>query len=243
MDFIVQGFVQAFQLLMRGDKEVLSIALLTLKAVSYTHLDVYKRQSIAFGLVHIFYGLSINAYIKIRDGKFLDALYDVGFWYLALIGAIGFLLPMVIDLPAIVKTISMVIMIIGMAGIVLFGARDAASIGGRIGGGIYELYGISGYVGDFVSYSRLMALGLSGGFIASSINMMAGMVAEKGFIGIIFAAIIFIGGQLFNLGLSLLGAYVHTIRLTFVEFFGKFYEGGGVGFNLFRSNTKYINLK
>ena len=199
--------------------------------------------SIAFGLVHIFYGLSINAYIKIRDGKFLDALYDVGFWYLALIGAIGFLLPMVIDLPAIVKTISMVIMIIGMAGIVLFGARDAASIGGRIGGGIYELYGISGYVGDFVSYSRLMALGLSGGFIASSINMMAGMVAEKGFIGIIFAAIIFIGGQLFNLGLSLLGAYVHTIRLTFVEFFGKFYEGGGVGFNLFRSNTKYINLK
>ena len=199
--------------------------------------------SIIFGLIHIFYGLGISAYLNIRDGRLLDAIYDVGFWYLALIGAIGFLLPMVVALPAIVKTISLIFMIIGMVGIVLFGARDAASIGGRIGGGIYELYGISGYVGDFVSYSRLMALGLSGGFIASSINMMAGMVAGKGFIGIFFAAIIFLGGQLFNLGLSLLGAYVHTIRLTFVEFFGKFYEGGGVGFNLFRSNTKYINLK
>jgi V/A-type H+-transporting ATPase subunit I len=199
--------------------------------------------SIGFGLIHIFYGLGIKAYVSIRDGKPLDALYDVGFWYLALLGAIGFLLPMVITIPAAIKTLSLVIMIIGMAGIVLFGARDAKSIGGRIGGGIYSLYGISGYVGDFVSYSRLMALGLAGGFIASAVNMMADMVAGNGFIGIIFAVIIFIGGQVFNLGLTLLSAYVHTIRLTFVEFFGKFYEGGGKGFNLFRSNAKYINLK
>lgn len=199
--------------------------------------------SIGFGLIHIFYGLGIKAYISIREGKPMDALYDVGFWYLALIGAIGFLLPMVITIPAAIKTLSLVIMIIGMAGIVLFGARDAKSIGGRIGGGIYSLYGISGYVGDFVSYSRLMALGLAGGFIASAINMMADMVAGNGIIGIFFAVIIFIGGQVFNLGLTLLSAYVHTIRLTFVEFFGKFYEGGGKGFNLFRSNAKYINLK
>ena len=199
--------------------------------------------SIIFGVIHIFYGLGISGYMSIRDGKLLDAIYDVGFWILALVGAMGFLLPMVIAIPPLVKTISLGMMIVGMAGIVLFGARDATSIVGRLAGGLYELYGISGYVGDFVSYSRLMALGLSGGFIASSINLMARMAAEKGMLGIVFAAIIFLIGQVFNLGLSVLSAYVHAIRLTFVEFFGKFYEGGGVRFNLFRSKTKYINLK
>ena len=134
-------------------------------------------------------------------------------------------------------------MIAGMVGIILTGGRESKKIGARLGGGIYSLYGISGYIGDFVSYSRLMALGLSGGFIAGAINMMAGMLVDKGIIGIILATIIFIGGQVFNLGLSLLGAYVHTIRLTFVEFFGKFYNGGGQGFKMFNSSPKYINLK
>lgn len=199
--------------------------------------------SIAFGLIHIFFALGIKAYICIRDGKVQDALFDVGFWFMALIGAIVYLLPMVITLPAIAKNIAFVVMILGMIGIVATGGRDAGSIGGKLGGGIYSLYGISGYVGDFVSYSRLMALGLSGGFIAGAINMMAGMLVNKGIFGIIGAIIIFIGGQVFNLGLSLLGAYVHTIRLTFVEFFGKFYEGGGKSFNPFRSKPKYVNLK
>ena len=198
--------------------------------------------SIIFGLIHIYFGLGLKAYLSLRDGKILDAVFDVGFWYLALTGGIAYLLTIVVALPPIVKTISFVVMIIGMVGIVLTGGREANSIGGKLGGGVYALYGISGYVGDFVSYSRLMALGLSGGFIAGAVNMMAGMVAGKGFIGIILAVIIFIGGQTFNLGLSLLGAYVHTIRLTFVEFFGKFYSGGGKGFNLFRSKSKYINL-
>lgn len=199
--------------------------------------------SIIFGLIHVFFALGLKAYVLIRDGKVLDSVYDVGFWYLALIGGIGYLLNIVVALPPITKTISFVVMIVGMVGIVAFGGRESKGIVGRIGGGVYSLYGISGYVGDFVSYSRLMALGLAGGFIAGAVNMMAGMLVGKGIIGIIGAIVIFIVGQAFNLGLSLLGAYVHTIRLTFVEFFGKFYEGGGKSFNSFRSKPKYINLK
>lgn len=209
-------------------------------AVDYNSLLIL---SIIFGLIHIFFALGISAYINIRDGRVKDAIFDVGFWYMALIGAIVYLLGMVVTLPSVARTIAMVVMVLGMLGIVATGGRDAQSIGGKIGGGIYELYGISGYVGDFVSYSRLMALGLSGGFIAGAVNMMAGMLVNKGIIGIIGAVIIFIGGQMFNLGLSLLGAYVHTIRLTFVEFFGKFYEGGGKDFDLFISKPKYVNLK
>lgn len=199
--------------------------------------------SIAFGLIHIFFALGLKAYMYIRDGKVLDAIYDVGFWVLALAGAIVYLVSGSVALPAAVKSISLFVMIVGMVGIVATGGREAKGMAGKIGGGIYSLYGISGYVGDFVSYSRLMALGLAGGFIAGAVNMMAGMLAEKGIIGMMLAVVIFIFGQLFNLGLSLLGAYVHTIRLTFVEFFGKFYEGGGKEFNSFRSKPKYINLK
>ncbi|MBS3994290.1 MAG: V-type ATP synthase subunit I [Alkaliphilus sp.] len=199
--------------------------------------------SIVFGLIHIFFALGLKAYMYIRDGKVLDAVYDVGFWVLALVGAIVYLVSGVVALPAAAKSISSIVMTLGMVGIVATGGREAKGMAGKIGGGIYSLYGISGYVGDFVSYSRLMALGLAGGFIAGAVNMMAGMLAEKGIIGMILAVVIFIFGQLFNLGLSLLGAYVHTIRLTFVEFFGKFYEGGGKEFNSFRSKPKYINLK
>ena len=199
--------------------------------------------SIVFGLIHLFFALGISAYMKIRDKDYKGALFDVGFWYMALAGGIVFLLTMVVTLSPLVKTISKTVMIIGMAGIVLTGGRDAKSIGGKLGGGIYELYGISGYVGDFVSYSRLMALGLSGGFISVAVNMMAGMLFESGILGILFGIVVLIGGQLFNVFLSLLGSYVHTSRLIYVEFFGKFYEGGGKSFNLFRSKPKFINLK
>lgn len=209
-------------------------------AEDYTTLLII---SIIFGLIHIYFALGIKAYLNIRDGKIKDAIFDVGFWYLALTGSIGYLLTLVLTIPESIKNIAFIVMIAGMVGIVATGGRESKSIGAKLGGGIYSLYGISGYVGDFVSYSRLMALGLSGGFIAGAVNMIAQMLAESGIIGIILGGIIFIGGQIFNLGLSLLGAYVHSIRLIFVEFFGKFYDGGGKGFNLFRSKPKYINLK
>lgn len=199
--------------------------------------------SIVFGLIHIYYGLALQAYVLVKEGKHIDALFDVGFWYLALTGAILLLISMVVDIPAILASIGLVTMIIGMLGIVATGGRESKGLIGRIGGGVYSLYGISSYVGDFVSYSRLMALGLAGGFIANAVNMMADMVVGNGIIGIIAAILIFIGGQVFNFGLTLLSAYVHAIRLTFVEFFGKFYEGGGKGFNLFKNKPKYINLK
>lgn len=199
--------------------------------------------SIAFGVIHVFYALGIKAYMLIRDGKVLDAVFDVGLWYAAISGAILFLVGSMVAMPSIVSTIGLVLMVGGMAGIILTGGRSSKSIGGKIAGGVYSLYGITGYVGDFVSYSRLMALGLAGGFIAGAINMIANMVSGMGVIGFVFAILIFIGGQVFNLGLSLLGAYVHSIRLTFVEFFGKFYEGGGQKFNIFKAKPKYINLK
>jgi len=198
--------------------------------------------SIIFGGIHLFYALGIKAYLAIRDGKPMDALFDVGFWYMALMGAIVFLLTNFVPLAPMVKPIAMWVMIIGMVGIILTGGRENKSVVGKLAGGFYSLYGISGYIGDFVSYSRLMALGLSGGFIAVAMNMIMNMLFDMGPIGILPGIIIFVFGQLFNLFLSALSAYVHTSRLTYVEFFGKFYEGGGKAFKLFRNKTKYINV-
>jgi V/A-type H+-transporting ATPase subunit I len=219
--------------------------LITLPALIYP-MEEYQSLlviSIIFGGIHLFYALGIKAYLSIRDGKPWDALFDVGFWYMALMGAIVFLLTMFVPLAPVVKPIAMWVMIIGMAGIVLTGGRENESIVGKFAGGVYSLYGISGYIGDFVSYSRLMALGLSGGFIAVAMNMIMNMLFDMGPIGILPGLIIFIFGQLFNVFLSTLSAYVHTSRLTYVEFFGKFYTGGGKAFRLFRNKTKYINVE
>ena len=201
--------------------------------------------SVIFGCVHIFFGLGIKAYMLIRDGAPLDAFFDVGLWYMALAGGIGFLVGgMASDiLPASVASIFKWIMIVGMAGIVLFGARDAKNPAARLVGGAYSLYGISSYVGDFVSYSRLMALGLSGGFIAYAVNYICGMMKAAGVLGLVFAAVVFVIFHLFNMFLSFLSGYVHSARLTYVEFFGKFYGGGGTAFRKFVSEPTYIEYK
>ena len=198
--------------------------------------------SVLFGIVHIYFGLGLKAYLLLKAKKPLDAIYDVLFWYMALTGGILYLTLKMLGLGVTVATISGVVSVIGMIGIVLTGGREAKGIGAKLGSGLYSLYGISGYVGDFVSYSRLMALGLSGGFIAQAINMIIGMVSGS-WIGLIFVPVIFIGGHFFNMFLSFLGGYVHTSRLMYVEFFGKFYEGGGRPFKDFREESKYINLE
>lgn len=207
-----------------------------------TDYNTILKLSIVIGLIHVFVGLGAKAYMQIRDGKPLDAFYDVGLWYLTLTTVILLLLGKYMEFNPIAMKVIKYIMILSMIGIILTGGREVKNIGGRIGLGIYSLYGISGYMGDLISYARLMALGLSGGFIALSVNQICAMVGFKP-ATIIFVIIIFVFGQTFNILLSLLGAYVHSARLIYVEFFGKFYEGGGKEFKDFKIDEKYINIK
>ncbi|MBZ9608604.1 V-type ATP synthase subunit I [Clostridium estertheticum] len=196
--------------------------------------------SIVIGAIQIYFGLGVKGYMLIRDGKPMDAIYDVVTWYAALTGAFLLLGGAQIGLSPAVVNIGKWVMIVGMVALVLTQGRQNKGIGAKLGGGLYGLYGISSYIGDLVSYSRIMALGLAGGFIASAFNMLIKMMPTP--FNIIIGIFIFVFAQTFNLLLSSLSAFVHSARLQYVEYFSKFYEGGGKAFKVFKSKNQYINV-
>lgn len=207
--------------------------------------------SMLLGIIHIFAGLGIKLYICIKKKDYKSMLYDVVFWLLLLISAIIILLStkmigdifgLQLNVPGIVVTICSIIAVIASIGIILTNGRESKNPFKRFLKGAYALYGISGYLSDVLSYSRLLALGLATGVICNVINKMAGMAAG-GAIGIIPFILIIAVGHTLNLGINALGAYVHTNRLQYVEFFGKFYEGGGRMFKPFSVKTKYYKFK
>ncbi|MEG1795081.1 MAG: V-type ATP synthase subunit I [Clostridium sp.] len=202
--------------------------------------------SIAMGLIQIFVGLGIKGYILIRDGEPLSALWDVGLWYITLTGSILWAVDALgageaIGLSPVIVKVAGIATIIGMVFIVLTHGRGEKTIGAKLGTGIYSLYGITGYVGDLVSYTRLAALGLATGFIGAAFNIMVEMLGKSVFT-IVFAGVVFAFGHIFNLLINALGAYVHTCRLQYLEYFGKFYEGGGKAFNPLKFNSQYYKI-
>ena len=112
----------------------------------------------------------------------------------------------------------------------------------RILKGAYSAYGVSSYLSDVLSYSRLLALGLASGVISTVFNKMGSMLGATWYGALLFIAV-FLVGHAMNLAINVLGSYVHTNRLQFVEFYGKFYDGGGRKFTPFRENTKYYKVK
>ena len=190
--------------------------------------------SIIIGAVSLFFALGVKGFMAIRDGHPDALVFDVVSWYMAVGGAIALALTK--------SPIAKWVMIAGMAIIVLFAGRAMKSWGARIASGTYELYGITSWIGDFVSFLRLMALVLSGGFVAYSVNLIVEMMAGSGIGGLIGGIIVFIVFQLFNMFLSYLSAYVHSLRLIYVEMFNKFYEGGGIKFREMVEDTNFVNI-
>lgn len=190
--------------------------------------------SFVLGIIQIFVGLGAAAYKNIKAGNILDAVFDQGLWAVLLIGLMMFIYP---PLAGVAKILS----IAGALGLVLTQGRSKENIFGKLTSGLLSLYDVTGYLSDVLSYSRILALGLATGVIAMVINTMAKMLGFN-IIGYILMAVALVIGHVFNIAINALGAYVHSSRLQYVEFFGKFYEGGGRTFSPFEIKTKYTNL-
>ncbi|MBQ4482701.1 MAG: V-type ATP synthase subunit I [Lachnospiraceae bacterium] len=205
----------------------------------------------AIGIIHLFAGLFINLYTALKQKRYVDAVSDSVLWMLLVAGLIlfGLTTDMVTGMFSLEKlspaagTVGKVMAVIGAIGIILMDGRESKSWVKRTLKGLYGLYGVTSYLSDLLSYSRLLALGLATSVISSVFNQMGSMVAGTPVIGVIFFILIFIVGHVLNLAINALGAYVHANRLQYVEFFSKFYSGGGRKFNPFATNTKYISIQ
>lgn len=200
--------------------------------------------SFLLGILHLFLGLITNFVILWKRGEKWDAFCDVIPVMMTVAGvaplAAGILTT---GIPAIVNTVGKYMAIAGVVLLVLTAGRSSKSIFMRFFGGIYGLYNVAtGYLSDILSYSRLLALGLATGSIASVINLIGTMPSNPVIKGIMLT-LVFVVGHIANLAINLLGAYVHTDRLQFVELFSKFYEGGGRAFSPLKVNTNFIEIK
>ena len=204
-----------------------------------------------FGIVHLFTGLAIKGYMMLKQKDVMSFVCDVVLWYAFLIGLILLLVPTdifaslagnMIVFPPAVNLLAKIMAIGGMLGILLMAGRRSKNPVKRLLLGAYSLYDTTSWLSDLLSYSRLLALGLATGVIAQVINTMAAM-GGKSVPGVILFIVVFLFGHTFNMAINLLGSYVHTNRLQYVEFFGKFYEGGSREFKPFKENTKYIHVK
>ena len=225
-----------------------------LKPLWFAPLDNPMRLLIwcmLFGIIHLFAGLAMKGYEYLKDKDVVGFISDVIAWYMFLTGLILMLLPtqifasiaqMEFNFPDWLNMLAKIITIVGLVTIVLMSGRANKNWGLRIALGAYDIYGVTSWLSDVLSYSRLLALGLATGVIASVINSMA-IMQGKTVIGVIVFILVFIIGHTLNIAINLLGAYVHTNRLQYVEFFGKFYDAGGTPFQPFKSNNKYIEIK
>lgn len=188
--------------------------------------------SMALGLIHLNTGLAISFIKKIKHGQIADAIWEEGSLWVTLAGIILYVLKIgnVSGVP--------VVLIIGAVMIFYGGSRGSKGIFGKLGSLFGTLYNTAtGWFGDILSYTRIMALMLAGSVIATVFNTI-GAIANSFWLFIP----IFIIGHGLNFALNLLGCYVHDLRLQCLEYFGKFYEDGGRPFDPLTVKTKYYNV-
>ena len=201
--------------------------------------------SLGLGYLQIITGIFIGFIHKFRRGEKAAAVFDHLSWFiwlnslavfgLAKAGLFG-------ERFAWLGTVAGVVAIIPALMIILFSEREGGW-GGRIGMGLYNVFSTVFYVGDVLSYIRLMALGMVTAGFGMAINEIVKSVMEMGIFGYILGAVIFVGGHVFNIANSALSAFVHSMRLQFVEFFTKFLAGGGKQFDPLRQSYRYIDVK
>lgn len=191
---------------------------------------------IGVGALHLFTGLGVAAYMNFKRGQPMAAFADQICWFTLFVGLGLFALGGSTRIPG------LIILAVSVGVILLFTKRGEKNPLKRITGGLGALYGITSWVSDLLSYMRLFGMGLATGVIGMVFNNLIGMVWAGGIPGKIIGAVLFVACHAFNLAINALGAYVHSCRLQYIEFFGKFYEEGGKPFTPLTRKAKFIGI-
>ncbi|MBC7334170.1 MAG: V-type ATP synthase subunit I, partial [Actinobacteria bacterium] len=215
----------------------------------------FFRLALLVGVIQVIYGLFIKFFDSLRQKDWGGAFFDSLPWILIVGSMVVLVLSsnvavsmQLADAPVFPASVSryLVWLIIPSAlVIVLFSAREEKSWMFRLFMGFLRLTivsGITSYLGDFLSYIRLMALGLVTAGIGVAINKIAFQMLSIPGVGFLAMAVVLIFGHIFNMGINALGGFVHTLRLQYVEFFPKFYIGGGRPFRVLKDKHKYVTI-
>ena len=222
-------------------KEVLGVSLPFPLLSTTDDMETILILSVVFGFIQILVGLFIAGKEHIKKKEYLSAISNGFSWQGILIGlamvAVGGLL---LQSQAVLLTGTILTILSALSILIIPILQSPSKLKGAAKGA-YNLYGVTGYIGDLVSYTRLMALGISGGSIASAFNLLVAFMPPiaRFTIGVLLILVL----HALNLFLSLLGAYVHGARLQYVEYFGKFYSGGGRPFRPLKTAEKYMNIE
>lgn len=177
--------------------------------------------SLGIGAIHLISGMAVKFVLLCREGKVWDAIFDIGAYWVLFAG---------LGLLALVPAVGKWVAIAGVVLIVLTHGRAEKNIVMKFVKGLLGLYDLISYASDLLSYSRILALGLAAGIIAQVVNIL-GTMGGATVPGIIGLVVVFLLGHVLNIGINVLGTFVHTSRLQYIEFFNKFYEDGGVEFD------------
>ncbi len=182
--------------------------------------------AICMGMVQLLVGQCIHIYVCARDGALLDGILDVVPWWVLFAG---------IGIFAAMGTAAGIW--VGVVALVLTQGRHKKGIFGKLFGGIASLYDVTAWLSDILSYSRLMALMLAGTVIGSVFNILGALPGNA-----LVYALVFVIGHIFNMGINIIGTYVHAARLQYLEFFSKFYKEGGIPFRPLAYQTTYTAI-
>ncbi|GEL92878.1 V-type ATP synthase subunit I [Enterococcus villorum] len=237
---IIWGFIYSSFFGMALPKEIFGVRLPFPLLSTTDDVNTILILSVIFGLIQILVGLFIAAKEQIKRKAYIAAVNDGFAWQGILVGIILVLLgTMLIKNQAFVY-LGGGLAVISALCILMIPIFQSSSKAKGMAKGAYNLYGLTGYIGDLVSYTRLMALGISGGSIAAAFNMLVAFMPPVARFSV--GLLLIVALHALNMFLTLLSAYVHGARLQYVEFFGKFYSGGGRAFNPLKTVEKYVNI-
>jgi V/A-type H+-transporting ATPase subunit I len=201
---------------------------------------------VGIGVVNQLYGIALRGYGLLRRGDVAGALFDAGLWLIMLPGFVIVAAALFTAEPKWLFRLGLGMMAAAGIGLVLTQGRQEKGFLAKFLTGLVSLYGIMGsygcvsFIGDTLSYTRLLALGLTTSIVGMSFNIIAKLVREIPAVGLILFIAVVIFGHLFNFAVSLLGSFVHPARLIFLEFFGRFYEAGGQRFKPLSLDTHEV---